>query len=215
MRISWMAWAGIVCVVGSVSAFATWDIWLQTRTTRPVYMQVSLAPGVVTTPEFRVNLSSQYTLEVEAKKTIPFETLNCLLGMSLMPGQKCDRPSVIKATWTLTSEGKVVQAGTSAEDDGGGWAQDTIGRELGRFWLEKGHAYVLHLQFSADGRALAPTDPHLKIEVQSGFYEGTMFTSYFLMSGCGGVLALGLLIIVAVCLKWLWQRKRVGELSED
>jgi acyl-homoserine lactone acylase PvdQ len=178
-------------------------------------MQVSLAPGEITTPEFPVNLSAQYTVEVEAKKTIPFETLNCLLGMSTMPDQKCDRPSVIKASWTLTSGGKVVQTGTSDADDGGGWATDTIGRELGTFWLKKGQAYALGVQFSADGRALAQTDPHLKIEVRPDFYEGTMFTSYFLMRWCERVLVLGLLILAVASLKWLWQRKRVVQLSSD
>jgi hypothetical protein len=178
-------------------------------------MQVSLAPGEVTTPEFPVNLSAQYTIEVEAKKTIPFETLNCLLGMSTMPDQKCDRPSVIKASWILTEGGKVVQTGTSGADDGGGWANDTIGRELGTFWLKRGQAYVLHVQFSVDGRALAPTDPHLKIEVHPGFYEGTMFTSYFLMRMCVWVVALDLLILAAGGLKWLWQRKKVSRLSAN
>jgi hypothetical protein len=176
-------------------------------------MPVSLAPGEVTTAQFRVNLSAQYTVEIEAKKTITFETLNCLLGMSLMPDQKCDRPSVIKANWTLMSGDKVVQTGTSDADDGGGWAQDTIAKELGTFWLTKGQVYVLHTQFLADGRALAPTDPHLKIEVNLGFYEGTMFTSYVLMRRCEWVVALGLLILAVSSLVWLWRRRNAGKLS--
>jgi hypothetical protein len=215
MRISKTTWIGIVCILIGVCVFAAWDIWLQTRTTRPVYMQVSLTPGEVTTPEFRVNLRALYTVEIEAKKTLPFETLNCLLGMSTRPDQKCDRPSVIKTSWTLTSGRKVVQTGTSDADDGGGWAQDTIGRELGSFWLEKGQAYVFRVRFVADGRELAPTDPHLKIEVHPDFYEGTMFTSYFLMRMCEGVVVLGLIILAVSFLKWLWQRKKVVKLSTD
>ena len=169
-------------------------------------MRVSLAPGEVTTPQFRVNLSGQYTIEIEAKKTIRFETLNCLLGMSTIPDQKCDGPSVIGANWTLMSGGKVVQTGASDADDGGGWTNDTIARELGTFWLRKGQVYVLHTQFATDGRALAPTDPHLKIEVQLDFYEGTMYTSYFLLRGCEGMVILGLMVIaVAILLWWLRQ----------
>jgi hypothetical protein len=213
MRISRTAWAGIACVLLGLAVFASWDTWLQTRNTRPIYMPVSLAPGEVTAPQFRVNLSAQYTLEIEARKTIPFETLNCLLGMSLMPDQKCDRPSVIKANWTLMSGGRVVQTGTSDTDDGGTWAQDTIAREFGTFWLTRGQVYVLHTQFSLDGRVLAPTDPHLKIEVHPDFYEGTMFTSYFLLRKCEWVVALGLLILAVSCLKWLWRRRNIAELS--
>lgn len=207
MRISWTAWAGIGCVVGGVSVFAGWNIWVQTRITRPVYMQVSLAPGVVTTPEFRVNLSAPYTIEVEAKKTIPFETLNCLLGMSLLPDQKCDRPSVVKASWTLTSEGRVEQTGTSDKDDGGGWAQDTIAKGLGTLWLKKGRGYVLHTRFLEDGRVLAPTDPHLKVEVVSDFYEGSTFTAYLLFRGCGVMVILGLAILAVAIVRW-WLRQR-------
>jgi hypothetical protein len=215
MRISKTTWLGIVCVLTGVCIFGSWDVWLQTRNTRPVYMLVSLAPGEVTTPQFRVNLSAQYTIEIEAKKTITFETLNCLLGMSLMPEQKCEHSSVIRANWTLMSGNKVVQTGTSDADDGGGWARDTIARELGTFWLRKGQVYVLHTQFTEDSRALAPTDPHLKIEVHPDFYEGTMFTSYFLMRKCEWVVALGLLILAVSCLKWLWRRRNVSRLAAD
>jgi hypothetical protein len=207
MRISRTAGVGIVCVLAGVCVFASWDIWLQTRNTRPVYMQVSVAPGVVTTPQFRVNLSAQYTAEIEAKNTITFETLNCLLGMALMPDQKCDRPSVIKANWTLMSGGKVVETGASDADNGGGRAKDTIARELGTIWLTKDQVYVLQAQFSADGRALAPTDPHLKIEVQSDFYEGTMFRSYFLLRGCEGMVVIGLLTLAVAIFQW-WLSRR-------
>ncbi len=207
MRNSWIAWTGTAFVVVGMSVFAVWDIWLQTRTTRPVYMPVSLAPGLITTPEFRTNLSAQYTIEIEVKKTVPFETLNCLLGMSLMPGQRCDRPPVVRASWTLASEGRAVKTGTSDSDDGGGWAQDTVARELGTFWLEKGKLYVLHAEFSEDARALAPTDPHLKIEVQSDFYEGSMFTGFLLLRGCEGMTVLGLLMLAVAILRW-WIRNR-------
>jgi hypothetical protein len=212
MHISRSAWAGAVCILIGVGVFASWDIWLQSRNTCPVYMSVSLAPGEITTPQFRVNLSAQYTVEIEAKKTIAFEKLNCLLGMSQMPDQKCDRPSVIKANWTLMSGGKVIKVGASDAEDGGGWAKDTIARELGTFWLRRGQVYILQTQFLADGQELASTDPHLKIEVQPDFYEGTMFTSFILMRGCKWVVALGLLIVAGSYVRRLWQRSKVGKL---
>ena len=138
MHVSRTTWVGIAFVLVGVCVFASWGYWLQTRSTRPVSMRVSLAPGEVTTPQFRVNLSAQYTVEIEAKKPITFKTLNYLLGMSLKPDQKCDRPSVIQANWTLMSGDKVIQTGTRDADDRGGWANDTIARELGPFWLRKG-----------------------------------------------------------------------------
>jgi hypothetical protein len=83
-------------------------------------------------------------VEIEAKKAITFEKLNCLIGMSLIPDQKCDRASVIKADWTLISGGKVIQTDTSDAGNGGGWTEDIIARELSTFWLRKGKAYVLY-----------------------------------------------------------------------
>jgi hypothetical protein len=60
-------------------------------------------------------------------------------------------------------------------------------RELGTFWLRRGQVYVLHTRFSTDGRALDPTDPHLKIEVQTDFYEETMFKACSSCAGASGL----------------------------
>jgi hypothetical protein len=89
-------------------------------------MPVTLTPGHVRTSEFSANLNAQYTIRIEAKKRIPFDTLNCLLGMSIDVEKKCDRPAVVRATWVLTSGGKPVIAGSSDSDEGGAWANETI-----------------------------------------------------------------------------------------
>lgn len=216
MRVSKTIVAGIACVLTGSCVLGGWDLWLQTRTTRPVQMPVSLALGEVTSPEFRVNLPGFYTAEIEAKKTtIPFDTLNCLLGMSTVTDPKCDRPSAVKATWSLTSGAVVVQTGTSDADHGGAWAQDSIARELGTFRLKKNQAYVLHVQFLSDGQALASADPVLKIEVNSDFYEGTIFESFLLMLCSGALIGIGVLMLVVSGLRALWRRKKRCEQHPD
>jgi hypothetical protein len=192
-------------VISPICVFGSWYTWLQTRSTRPVYVPVSLAPGEIKTDDFKTNLSGQYTLTIEAKKTMPFDTLNCLLGVSMLP-EKCNRVSVLKADWTLTDRGKAIQKGRSDTDDGGSWAQDTIERELATFWLQRGHAYTIRVQSLDDGRAIAPTDPHLKIEIHPGFYEGTMFFGYFLLTWCKRVMIAGGGVLALSGVMWAWKK---------
>jgi hypothetical protein len=201
-------WLGVMLVVTPFCAIASWDIWLQTRSTRPVYLPVSLAEGEITDNNFRTNLSGQYELSVEAKKTIPFDTLNCLLGLDILLWEKCDHASVVKANWTLTDRGKVIQKGTSDTNADSGWREDAIDRGLGTFWLQRGHSYAIRFQSLEDGRALAPTNPHLKVEIHPSFYEGTMFRGYFLRYWCERVALVGCGILALSVLVWIWNKKK-------
>src|SRR5208282_2885987 len=163
MRLSGLTWSGISCVAVAIATCGGWDLWLQTRNNRPVYVPVSLTADHVHVPEFHINLSGPYEIKIEAKKRIPFEMLNCLLGMS-MSSEKCDGPSVVRARWALTSNGVVVAKGISDTEKGGAWANDTIERQIGSFQGKWNRRYILDVDFTADGSALAVTDPHLVVE---------------------------------------------------
>jgi hypothetical protein len=137
---------------------------------------MSMTVGRVRTPEFRVNLNRWYGIEIEVERKIPFYTLNCLLGThmgraSTNIGDCPDRPSVVKATWSLVSGGRVVASGSSDDYRAGGWGNGTISRELGHFQAQSGRRYVLFVNVLRDGTALAPGDPRLVVEVVSSFYE--------------------------------------------
>jgi len=211
VRLSRITWLGVVIVVAPVCVLLCWNGWVQSRSTRPLYIPISLASAEIRSGNFETNLSGQYTLTVEAKKTIPFDTLNCLLGVSTLPGRKCDRDSVVRAKWALAIRGKVIQKGTGDVDDIGSWSQDTIERELGTFWLQRGQSYTLSFQSLDDGRVLAPTDPHLKIEIEPDFYEGTMFTSYFLLIWCKRAVIVGCVVLAFSALTWAWERRKHRE----
>lgn len=202
-----IAWIGVIFVATPVLAVSCWNAWLQTRSTRPLYLPVSLAPGEATTGDLKINLSGQYTLTIEAKKTIPFDSLNCLLGVSTLSEQKCDHASVVKAKWTLEERGTLVDKGVGDTDDIGSWSQDTIEREIGSFWLQRGHSYTIRIESLKDGRALAPTRPHLKVEIHPDFYEGSIFTSYYLLTWSKRVLFVGCVFLGLSVLIWAWQKK--------
>jgi hypothetical protein len=102
---------GVICVAVGLTLYGTWVGWLSTLTERPVDIPISMA--IMRTPEFKTNLNAPFTINVEGQKTIPFETLNCLLGTAMgrtsTDLQKCpDKPSVVKASWVLTSNGQTV-----------------------------------------------------------------------------------------------------------
>ena len=72
--------AGLIFIGVAVAVYAVWGVWLFTRADVPVDLPIMMAIGDVRTPEFKVNLSTTYLIEVEVQKKIPFDTLNCLLG---------------------------------------------------------------------------------------------------------------------------------------
>jgi hypothetical protein len=170
---------GLAFMAGGIALYGSWAIWLANRTNRPVDVPISMAIGHVRTREFKVNLNALYTIEIVVQKKIPFDTLNCLLGLGMSSTssalQECpDRPSVVKASWTLTSDGRTVASGSSDDDRSGGWGNDSISRILGTFHSENGRRYVLDVDVLADGSSLALGNPRLKVEVHPMFYEDVM-----------------------------------------
>jgi len=135
---------GLIFLFVGIGVYGMWALWLGTRTERPVDIPISMAIGHVRTRELKVNMNAPYIIEVEVQKEkIPFETLNCLLGMTMAPTStdllECpDRPSVMKASWVLMSNGEIVARGSSDDYRGGGWMNDSISRELGRFQSQSG-----------------------------------------------------------------------------
>jgi hypothetical protein len=207
MKLSRLTWAGITLIAVAAIALGGWAAWLPVPINKPIDMPIATAAGHIRTPTFKVNVSRLYTIELVTKKTIPFDTLNCLLGMSNDPFKKCARPSVVKAAWVVTSGRDIVAQGTSDGDQGGAWAQDDIARELGSFRSKSGHSYQVDVDFVTDAAALSPTDPHLKVEVSTDYYEGDMWISFFLTPLCGAIAFIGVLLLVTSAIRLSLRRK--------
>jgi hypothetical protein len=157
-----------------------------------------MAVGHLRTPEFKLNLNAPYSIEIEVQKTIPFDTLNCLLGMAFTSREleECrDRASVVNASWILTSGGKTVASGSSKDNRSGSWMNDSIARELGHFQSESGRRYVLEVNVLSDGSALASGNPQLKVEVYPGYYETTMYQSLFVLLATAAIALVGVVLL--------------------
>lgn len=192
---------GLVFVFGGVALYGCWILWVATRTEVPLQMPISMAVGHVRSRDFKVNLSTTYLIEIEVTKNIPFDTLNCLLGMHMGPtstniGDCPDRPSVVEATWSLTSRGQVVAHGSSDDYRSGVWANDTISRELGHFEGKSGRRYILDVNVLADGSSLRTGNPKLVVEWDPELNEGIGVWSVILFIGCGLVVVVGVIVLI-------------------
>jgi len=192
-----MARVGVGILLAGLMFFGGWMLWVETRTSVPMDLPVSLSPGREYTREFKVNLEQTYTIEVEVDKKLSFDELVCLLGVNTPPYQPCSNvPSVVKATWVLTSEGKGITQGSSDENKGGDFMNDKIGREIGSFESVKGQRYKLAVSILADGSRLAQCNPHLKVEVHPMYNEGIAVQGFLVLCGTAFLGLVGLVILI-------------------
>ena len=156
-----IASVGGVLGVGLLGPKALAGMWWGGR--KPaVDMPVSLAVGTVRTPEFLVK-REPYLIMIRAEKTLPFDELNCMLGLTTaLPDPKCNKEPLLQTDWTVWDTGHLVDRGSAHRRDGrGGWADDSIDRYLGDFVGEAKKRYMLEGKFTKDGSALNVTNPHL------------------------------------------------------
>jgi hypothetical protein len=127
---------------------------------------VSLTPGAVKV-EFAPNFTGHYVAGIRVQRTLPFETLQCLLGeKDYIPAGQCKEiPPALQFDWQLLTDGNVVAKGTSNRSIGGSYAAGYIEMEFLNFQARSGQKFSLELDFTKDGGKLAPTKPHLMVMV--------------------------------------------------
>ena len=212
MPLSRTKFVGLTLIFAGIGAYGAWVLWLTTRTELPVNIPISMAIGHIRTREFELNMSAPYIIAVEVqKKNIPFDTLNCLLGLSMASTSttlhECpDRPSVVMASWVLTSDGHTVARGSSDDYRSGAWMNDAISRELGHFQSQSGRRYVLDVNVLADGALLTPGNPRLRVEVHPEVYEGNIVVSIILFLAMGVLASVGAILLLVSLIK---NRRRI------
>jgi hypothetical protein len=177
-------------------------------------MPVSLAPGShLSTPEFNINLTAQYAIEINSENKLPLDTLECLLG-SEFPPEKCHIPSVVRVRWTLHGDGMAVQG--KSDDTGSGYGgsgpSGEAFRTIGFFQGKKGRRYKLDIDVLADGSSLDVTNPHLSVSVFDTKYESALVFSGLLRLACGIIGLAGAALLMLSVLK---QRRTSHPLASD
>lgn len=86
-------------------------------------MPVSLAVGTVRTPGFPVE-RQPYPIIICAEKRLPFDDLNCMLGLELaMPDPKCNKEPLLQADWVVWHQAQVLDHRSVHGRDGRGVGQ--------------------------------------------------------------------------------------------
>lgn len=162
--------AGLALIVLGIGILGAWSWWTRTRNFVPVRMPVPRAAGQSITSEFKLNFDGLYLIEIEAEKTIPLDALHCLMGVEAAPDQCKSMPSVIAATWVLSSEGRDIALGSSQEQFSPPVRTNGVTRVIGQFQGKAGKSYKLQVTFAAESGGLALTHPRLKVAVASIAY---------------------------------------------
>ena len=147
-----------LCAVG-ISIFLTRSsIW------QPLTLPVNLQHGATQSQPFTVGISADYLVELEADRAMPFEQLNCLLGIDTGTPIQCDGVASVELTWQVTSSNPagIVAEGNSGGPGSGAWS-DTVSRTLGSFPAKKGDEYVLKVVSTKNGSALMPANPRVVV----------------------------------------------------
>jgi hypothetical protein len=150
--------------------FAGWNLWINTRNFVPVNLPVSLVAGQTLTSEFKLDFDGLYLIETDAEKTLPLNTLHCLMGVEADAAQCKDISPALGATWILYSNGQELRHGSSQELHSAPVQSRTVARVIGEFQGKAGQAYKLQVTFTTDGRNMAPAHPRLKVGVSSIAY---------------------------------------------
>jgi hypothetical protein len=214
---------GVGFACSGLLLLGAWWLYVITRQCQPVHMPLTTLVGNIRTNEFTVNIRNRYFIELEAQKTIPFARLNCLLGMKepsplLGENETSSRdctadPSVVNVEWALLRDGIVAQRGSSADTPYGGWADNSISRDLGDFYGSPGHRYEIALHFATGATPLSVTNPYLNVSVNPAFIEGTMFlTGLVIDPAAGALLLIGIILLLISFLRTRRQR-RITELA--
>jgi hypothetical protein len=179
----------------------------------PLDAPIPLIEGRSSVFHFRANMGGGYRISIRTDKTIPFQVLDCMLGLASGPSKASDcrtTPQVIDLNWKLTrrKDGSVVQQGKYIDSLGGGYSDTTIDAEFAYVRVSRG-AYDLEIVPTRDGTALQVAHPRAHFEVDSDYYVGSIILHLlsviigvaFIVLGCA---------IMAVC---QWRMKKLHKTS--
>jgi len=154
----------------------------------PVTIPINLTVGITKLPEFQVDLSTKYVIELVSDRNLPMQELNCLLGTPFGKSEECkDKTSPVDISWKLTSEGAFIASGSSREKNGASLGVK-ISRFIGEFNGTPGTSYNLEIQSLKDASILASTNPKIQVAVNSMEFKGHVVNSQ-LLNLCAVLLA--------------------------
>ena len=183
----------VALILIAASVYGGWEWWMATRTWVPLYMPVSLAKGHIRSPEFKINLDAGFWIFVEVETQVDEEGVSCLIGYT---SDYCRKNGVreLRASWTLSNNGRVVASGSSDRSQGLRGGMLSKARGLGDFSVPAGNHFVLDVEFPEDNSHFNSGHPRLAIEPLSYWSFANKRTPLSLFATFLGAIAAALLV---------------------
>lgn len=142
-----LVWVGGILILVSLSTFFATHRWMSSRTFTALNIPISLAKGHVDSGPFKINLRSEYRVDIDT-------------GWESYFDPNCPSYDRVNAYWFLYKDGHVVAK----------WLESTPYTYLGGFDSENG-TYRLNLEVVSDTACLNPGRPRLLVYTDKGVYE--------------------------------------------
>jgi hypothetical protein len=153
-----------IAILGGSLVIGYWYKWT------PASFLVDLRPGITRLPLFRVDLTTDYVIEFEVERNLPFKQLICLLGdKDAIMLKKCEASaSLVDFRWRVFPQsGEPVAQGTSAQEDGGAASDRFMSRYIGRFQGEAGKEYRVEVELLKDASLLMSSHPRINVKAHT------------------------------------------------
>jgi hypothetical protein len=149
-------------------------------------------------------MGGYYRISVRTDKTIPFQILDCMLGLASGPNKDLDcksTPQVIDLNWRLTrtKDGSVVEQGKYGDSLGGGYSDTNIDAQFAQVRVPRG-AYDLEIVPTRDGDALQLAHPRAHFEIDNDYYVGSIILH--LLSVIFGVVLIVIGCLIMAVYEW-------------
>lgn len=141
---------------------------------------LALGVGETTSAQFAPNFDALYLIEIQAGNSRSSdEESRCFLRTET-DSSRCR--STLVANWVLSSSGRELRRGSSADPRAIADPFQSGSRVLGEFQGNAGHDYSLQVSFTSDATALAVMRPRLKVMVASIAYTDIQSASVLVFS---------------------------------
>lgn len=156
-----MATLGLALIVAGTRMIAWREE--QDKVEPPVDLPLPMSVNEFTVDTFTVPEDADYLIAISADRTLPRNTLDCMLGIDDPLLDKCEGiQKAVNATWAISTGGRQIASGSSATERVAGWSQRVF-RGIGRFSGRRGQSYRLDMKFLSATSPLRSTKPRVRI----------------------------------------------------
>jgi hypothetical protein len=190
----------IGCALLAVGIVVSLAAYLRTNALNavPLSVPITLKPERMQPLNFKPRVSTQHQISIVFDSGgIPFERLDCLIGMADVHVQPCTgSPEVLDVLWEISANNHIVASGSSGAYKGAGYSYRRLERYIGSFDADTGRNYLLTVVVRKDGSELLGAHPLLRVGPNLNGFLGTFILLGFAFYG--GILSaiLGLSIVL-------------------